>query len=62
MPKKVAFYLSSMRKGGAERVIANLTEYFYHKNYQELQENIGTCAGRAGRRKTWKFEEKAPEA
>ena len=36
MPKKVAFYLSSMRKGGAERVIANLTEYFYHKNYQVL--------------------------
>ncbi len=29
----VAFYISSMRKGGAERVIANLAEYFEHRGY-----------------------------
>lgn len=36
MAKTIAFYISSMRKGGAERVIANLTEYFDGKGYKVL--------------------------
>lgn len=34
MAGTIALYISSMRKGGAERVIANLAEYFDHKGYQ----------------------------
>lgn len=33
MEKKIAFYCSSLTKGGAERVFANLAEYFYQKGY-----------------------------
>lgn len=32
--KKIAFYIGSLNKGGAERVITNLAEYFYAKGYQ----------------------------
>ena len=32
--KKIAFYIGSLTKGGAERVITNLAEYFYSKGYQ----------------------------
>lgn len=32
--KKIAFYIGSLAKGGAERVIVNLAEYFYSKGYQ----------------------------
>lgn len=32
--KKIAFYIGSLNKGGAERVITNLAEYFYSKGYQ----------------------------
>ena len=32
--KKIAFYIGSLYKGGAERVISNLAEYFYAKGYQ----------------------------
>ncbi len=32
--KKIAFYCSSMSKGGAERVFANLAEYFNQKGYE----------------------------
>ena len=32
--KKIAFYIGSLHKGGAERVITNLAEYFYKKGYQ----------------------------
>ena len=32
--KKIAFYCSSMSKGGAERVFANLAEYFNQKGYK----------------------------
>lgn len=31
--KKIAFYIGSLNKGGAERVISNLAEYFYAKGY-----------------------------
>ncbi len=31
--KKIAFYIGSLNKGGAERVITNLAEYFYSKGY-----------------------------
>lgn len=31
---KIAFYIGSLDKGGAERVIANLAEYFYSQNYE----------------------------
>lgn len=31
--KKIAFYIGSLNKGGAERVIANLAEYFFEKGY-----------------------------
>ena len=34
MPKTIAFYISSMRRGGAERVLANLAEYFTQKGYR----------------------------
>ncbi|MEG1847560.1 MAG: glycosyltransferase [Lachnospiraceae bacterium] len=34
MKRHIAFYISSLRKGGAERVFANLAEYFYSKGYQ----------------------------
>lgn len=32
--KKIAFYIGSLTKGGAERVITGLAEYFYAKGYQ----------------------------
>lgn len=32
--KRVAFYLGSLIKGGAERVVTNLAEYFYSKGYE----------------------------
>ena len=32
--KKIAFYIGSLAKGGAERVIVNLAEYFYSQNYE----------------------------
>ena len=31
--KTIAFYCSSLTKGGAERVFANLAEYFTEKGY-----------------------------
>ncbi len=36
MAKTIAFYISSLRKGGAERVIVNLAEYFCREGYQVL--------------------------
>ena len=36
MTGKIAFYISSLRKGGAERVIANLAGYFYREGYEVL--------------------------
>lgn len=36
MKKKIAFYLASMRKGGAERVVSNLAAYFAKEGYQVL--------------------------
>lgn len=32
--KRIAFYIGSLDKGGAERVIANLAEYFYSREYE----------------------------
>lgn len=32
--KKIAFHIGSLNKGGAERVVANLAEYFYSKGYE----------------------------
>lgn len=32
--KKIAFYIGSLDKGGAERVIVNLAEYFYSQDYE----------------------------
>lgn len=32
--KRIAFYIGSLNKGGAERVITNLAEYFYSRGYQ----------------------------
>ncbi len=32
--KKIAFYIGSLSKGGAERVIVNLAEYFYKTGYE----------------------------
>lgn len=34
MAKTIAFYISSLRKGGAERVIVNLAEHFYKNGYR----------------------------
>lgn len=34
MEKKVALYISSLRRGGAERVIANLAGYLYRSGFQ----------------------------
>lgn len=34
MKKRIAFYCSSLTKGGAERVFANLAEYFWQKGYE----------------------------
>ena len=31
---KLAFYIGSLNKGGAERVFVNLAEYFQNKGYQ----------------------------
>jgi len=31
--KRIAFYLGSLTKGGAERVVTNLAEYFCSKGY-----------------------------
>ena len=36
MRKKIALYISSLRRGGAERVMANLAGYFYGEGYQVL--------------------------
>ena len=36
MKKKIALYISSLRRGGAERVMANLAGYFYREGYQVL--------------------------
>lgn len=36
MKKKIAFYLASMRKGGAERVISNLATHFVRQGYEVL--------------------------
>lgn len=43
--KKIAFYIGSLSKGGAERVISNLAEYFLQEGYQvfvvtKLQEEV----------------------
>lgn len=32
--RRIAFYIGSLDKGGAERVIANLAEYFHSQNYE----------------------------
>ena len=32
--KKIAFYIGSLQKGGAERVFVNLAEFFYSQGYQ----------------------------
>lgn len=32
--KRIAFYIGSLNKGGAERVITNLAEFFYAKGYE----------------------------
>lgn len=32
--KRIAFYIGSLCKGGAERVICNLAEYFYSQDYE----------------------------
>lgn len=32
--KKIVFYIGSLTKGGAERVVTNLAEYFYEKGYE----------------------------
>lgn len=34
--KKIALFISSLQKGGSERVMVNLAEYFYNKNYEVL--------------------------
>lgn len=31
--KKIMFFISTLQKGGAERVLVNLAEYFYHLGY-----------------------------
>jgi len=31
---KLAFYIGSLHKGGAERVFVNLAEYFQNKGYE----------------------------
>mgnify|MGYP002511308689 FL=1 len=36
MKKKIALYISSLRRGGAERVMANLAGYFHRQGYQVL--------------------------
>lgn len=36
MKKKIALYISSLRRGGAERVMANLAGYFYREGCQVL--------------------------
>ena len=36
MTKTIALYISSISKGGAERVIVNLAEYFYSRGYKVL--------------------------
>ena len=32
--KKIAFYIGSLHKGGAERVFVNLAEYFQEEGYR----------------------------
>lgn len=32
--KKIAFYIGSLTRGGAERVVTNLADFFYQKGYQ----------------------------
>lgn len=34
--KKIALFIGSLQKGGSERVMANLAEYFYKKGYEVL--------------------------
>ena len=32
--KHIAMFISSLNKGGSERVLVNLAEYFYNEGYQ----------------------------
>lgn len=34
--KKIALFISSLQKGGSERVMVNLAEYFYRNNYEVI--------------------------
>lgn len=34
--KKIALFINSLQKGGSERVIVNLAEYFHGKGYEVL--------------------------
>lgn len=34
--KRIALFISSLQKGGSERVMANLAEYFHNKNYEVI--------------------------
>ena len=34
--KRIALFISSLQKGGSERVIVNLAEYFYQKKYEVI--------------------------
>ncbi len=66
MRKKIALYISSLRRGGAERVMANLAGYFYGEGYQVLMVTTRQelCGGRisnfkkrfSGLREIWKEE------
>ena len=35
--KKIAFYIGSLHKGGAERVFVNLAEYFQEEGYRVVR-------------------------
>lgn len=37
--KKVLFYIDSMQKGGANRVMANLVDFFSKKNFNVILVN-----------------------
>ena len=34
--KKIALFISSLQKGGSERVMVNLAEFFYRNHYDVL--------------------------
>lgn len=34
MKKHIAMFISTLNKGGSERVLVNLAEYFYSKGYE----------------------------